>query len=86
MATIINNPPRKQAPADSGTGGFMLDLIVLLIVLAVLLFAFYGIPALRRSSTSTQNGASNNQNINLPAPGNNSGSTGTNTGGGGTIY
>lgn len=61
----------------SGVGGFLVGLAVL-IILAILLFAF-GIPALRRSSVRT-NTISPSLNIN---PGASTG-TGTGTGAGGT--
>ncbi len=62
----------------SGVGGFLIGLAVL-IILAILLFAF-GIPALRRSSTRSTN---INPSLNV-TPGTNTGGTGTGTGGGGT--
>lgn len=84
MATIINNRPEPLNRYDTverddrGLGGFLVGLAVL-IILAILLFAF-GIPALRRSSTSTRN-TNITPNLNI-TPGTTSGGTGSTTNGG----
>lgn len=44
MATVVNNPP-ANTNGNNGGGGFLLGVIVLIIF--VILFVFYGLPALR---------------------------------------
>lgn len=55
MSTIVNNtnpaPVSSTAPTpDEGGNGFMIGAVVLLIIV-VLLFVFFGIPALRGTSS-----------------------------------
>ncbi|MCA9369939.1 hypothetical protein KC686_02160 [Candidatus Woesebacteria bacterium] len=46
MATVVNNPPADRS--DGNGMGFLLGMIVLVVVLA--LFFFYGLPMLRQTS------------------------------------
>jgi|GEM_PF-3961648 len=92
MATIINNPPTHQVDrvdrvndTDRGIGGFLIGLAVL-IILAILLFAF-GIPALRRSNNAANNSPA--PNVNIGTPGNSAngpGSAGAGSSSGSTTY
>lgn len=88
MATIINNRPEPINRYDTverddrGLGGFLVGLAVL-IILAILLFAF-GIPALRRSSTRNTNITPNLNITPGTTSGGASGSTGGSTSGSGT--
>lgn len=57
MATVVNNPP---ANSDGNGGGFLLGVIVLIIF--VILFVFYGLPMLR----GTGGGATQAPQVNIP--------------------
>lgn len=61
MTTIINTPPTKES-SDSGLG-VILGIIVALIIVA--LFFFYGLPAIRGSSAAPE-ADSVNVNVQLP--------------------
>ncbi|HUQ85860.1 MAG TPA: hypothetical protein VM077_06070 [Candidatus Limnocylindrales bacterium] len=50
MATVVNNPP-AAAPSEGGGGsGFLLGIIVLIVF--VILFVFYGLPMLNNTASN----------------------------------
>ena len=52
MATIINNPDSGTSGDSSGGMGFLIGTIVLILVL--ILFFVYGLPAIRGTNSSTK--------------------------------
>lgn len=49
MATVINNPG-NTAPAESSGGGMGMIIGAVILLLAVFLFIYYGLPAIRSAS------------------------------------
>ncbi len=61
MATVVNNPPTTHTDGNNGSG-FLLGVIVLIIF--VILFVFYGLPMLGNSVGNT--GGTQAPQVNVP--------------------
>lgn len=54
MATIVNNPPVQQQPVERADNGNGFLLAVILIILAIVAFMYYGMPYLSSGFGGTQ--------------------------------
>lgn len=79
MATIINNP---DTSSGNGAAVGVIVGILAVVVIAILFFA-YALPALRRSSNTTNINVPDRINVNTNGAGGSSGGTGGGTGGNG---
>ncbi|OGI68017.1 hypothetical protein A2738_00380 [Candidatus Nomurabacteria bacterium RIFCSPHIGHO2_01_FULL_42_15] len=70
MATVINNP------SGENSSGWGMVIGIILVVLVVLLFFVYGLPALRNNSAAPAQQDDINVDINLPTGGSDTGTSG----------